>query len=260
MTCLQCSRGFDSLQGAITCPLALAGFFIDPVTDLARSCPNNALCIGGDVLPILATGYWVNRNSNDEAATMYKCLRATCTGVPQPNSSHTRRLSVRSSIGCWTSRAKNQSIDLNLACDSDAMQCSAGSGGILCGSCVFGYSFNSASGLCEMCVSSKGSNAHVLLVVLIIFLMGSIYITLRKLCGIDLYKLYQRYNIFRYVDNGMFKVMLRSISDNKLDILEPPRRASVAFAVLFRFISFFSSGFSFDGLRQVALNRCMFRS
>jgi hypothetical protein len=137
LQCLKCSSGRFSGIGADSCKFAAAGFYVKPNSNVSL-CPGHSSCDGGLMLPRPKESFWVNRRSVDFAALMYRCPRATCKGAH--------------SSSCWESDhyQKPTGSDGEL-CQTDKIQCLAGSSGPLCSGCEDGYTFDSSKGFCVKC-------------------------------------------------------------------------------------------------------------
>ena len=137
--------GYSSEEGSTDCDVCRAGYYWAPAVDGGRTgggftceaCPAKGRCQSsqGTLLPAPATGYWVNTADlgDFEDLNIYRCPRGTCQGSSPDQAG-----------SCWS--AENVT-----ACNPDALMCTVGASGPLCGSCVGGFTYSSAERICVAC-------------------------------------------------------------------------------------------------------------
>jgi hypothetical protein len=113
------------------------------------------------------------------------CTRNTCKGFSSSNitSRLQRRLVANvssnhasvnaadddaNSIDCWRISVNKSSV-----CQSDALQCTTGAIGPLCGGCDFGYYFTSMKKLCESCTNVYKTVAELAVLFFIAIVLGT---------------------------------------------------------------------------------------
>lgn len=185
--CSACEASSSSRAGASDCVLSAKHYFLDPATSKSKACPSNGECLGGTELPRPRRGFFVDRSSLDFAHLVFRCHRETCTGTDDGyalfRGDGTRawddddaiilgdggggKVSANVSAACWARESYGSAsgaddeaplaMDQSGPCASDGLQCLEGSGGILCGSCYDGYTFNSALQVCVRCESTDNT-------------------------------------------------------------------------------------------------------
>lgn len=179
-SCSTCASFEYSDSGAISCNLALEGYYFDPYTSsgVVSECPSNSYCGGGYDLPIPDYGYWVERRSVKYASSMQRCSRKTCKGGSSD-------AMIVGNVSCWSASYFNQTWfdsvkSSHHVCESDDLQCRTGetllrldtyvticfilsfllffelclclgSSGPLCGACDQGYIYSSTDSTCITC-------------------------------------------------------------------------------------------------------------
>jgi hypothetical protein len=146
-------------------------------------CPRHASCLGGINTPIPEQGYWIDHSDYEYAGYLYRCSGPTCKGG-------------RNGSECYTMTGFNKSYCVN-------RQCSGGSQGPLCGSCMNNYIRSPGSLTCEKCsetwtvlVGALGC-IFLLLVFAIIFLSFAEFKSSREIIS----------RLFRSIDSGTLKVI-----------------------------------------------------
>jgi hypothetical protein len=141
----------------------------------------------------------------------YPCTRATCKGASgsfNSSSQVRRRLGAddyvnddSNSLDCWRISANKSDV-----CQSDALQCTAGAIGPLCGGCDVGFFYSSTDLVCQSCSTLKRSTIVLLAVfILIIVVMG--LLNNGVLSTPDLLQRSYIYGLFRRLDSGIFRVV-----------------------------------------------------
>jgi hypothetical protein len=215
----------DSTPGADVCDLATADYFLDPANDFRTAeCPENAECRGGLDMPRPQENFWVDRSEARFASSIYPCSRSSCTGATTKDDdddddgnnegeSGSRRLATFAAAdGCWTidayntsSRSAEQAAEEEGPCDTDKLQCTAGSTGPLCGSCKDGYTFNSAQSQCVACESASFTTP---IIIVGVFGLIVLVITVLRWRGVSM-KALQRlpsFSLLKHIDKGTLKV------------------------------------------------------
>jgi hypothetical protein len=204
----------------------------------------HAYCGGGRLMPRPARGYWVDRSDIMFVPYVFKCLRASCTGAADDrrfddddndvadsqeeedrrlSEEEDRRLSQEAPESCWSidaysanaSSSSSASISSSSQtavvvngdpCDSDTLMCIEGSTGPLCGSCLDGYTFNSALSLCVACESASNTTPLMLMGA---FAAVAVIALVLQLRGFDFGAClaYFRLGILRHIDEGTVKVL-----------------------------------------------------
>jgi hypothetical protein len=143
--CSNCPLKYDSEEGSSTCSLAYVGYYLtyEKGDKISEACPTNGNCAGGLQGVAPNKGYWVDRSSYDYVDRLYSCPRLTCKGG-------------NSNGSCWGYAAYNtsQSSDADV-CDADALLCTEGAIGPLCGSCDQDYVYRGETKTCVACGSAK---------------------------------------------------------------------------------------------------------
>ena len=163
--CTPCATNYDSLPGASSCNIAEQFYFLDPAEQFkARPCPESATCEGKLQMPRPNKNFWVDRSAVEYASKIYPCHRLACTGAAaQTNGTN-----------CWAVEAYNSSSKLFSLenCESDSLLCLRGSGGPLCGSCMDGFTFNSAISICVECTDSTNTTPIIVMSILGFIFVG----------------------------------------------------------------------------------------
>ena len=152
-SCQGCPVGRNSDPGSSECLLAAPEYYKD-FNDEYTNCPNNAECTGGLATPMPEVGFWVERRSLEFAGTMYPCPRGTCKGA-------VGQTGTESEMACWQRVGYGPDGNVSNAyhgCDADALLCTKGALGPLCGACAKGHTFSSTQNICVSCTSA-GSTA-----------------------------------------------------------------------------------------------------
>ena len=186
--CAACDRGFASAQGGVSCSLCTGGYYRTPTTGECAVCPDNGICqhTVGTALAAPKRGYWLNTKPYFDDVELYRCPRATCSGSSPEDSS------------CWT--AENIA-----ACSADALLCTEGATGVLCGACESGYTFNAARSECVECSRSTNS----LVVFSVFFALAVLFAwAYRHQEHLSVWATGSRpFLFFRQIDSGTIKVI-----------------------------------------------------
>jgi hypothetical protein len=188
--------------------------------------PNHDTLFSTKKVPIPYSGYWVDRTSLKYIGQIYICPRETCLGAVTSLSSSNSRSSSSSSSSqdddeeeaeqCWIPQAyplegekqtkEGEEVEVDSTCS--ASLCKTGSHGIVCGSCLDSFTFNSALGTCVKCDSS--ANLGPLVVIVALVLLVGVFLVLQ-------YKGYEvvppwffqlaPVRVAKNVDKGMLKVV-----------------------------------------------------
>ena len=211
----------DSAPGADVCDLAAVGYFLDPANEFAATvCPENADCRGGLEMPRPKLNFWVDRSKAIYASSIYSCSRSSCIGATiddddnNDGSGVRRRLAAAPEVqNCWTIDAYNassksamQAAEEGGPCYEDTLQCTEGSTGPLCGSCLDGYTFNSALSQCVLCESA--SNLNPIIIMSSIGFSGLVAAVLRwRGFNLQKYVRLPSFPFLKHADKGTLKVL-----------------------------------------------------
>jgi hypothetical protein len=111
----------------------------------ALACPPGALCLGGTQLPRPRKGFWVDRRALNSSGLVSRCSRLeACVGTEGENSG----LDAMQIDACWT--AEGYSDPACGHASGGGLQCDEGSEGVLCGSCVSGFTFSPVKQTCQV--------------------------------------------------------------------------------------------------------------
>jgi hypothetical protein len=206
--CTSCDTigdGYTSGGGSTSCALCRAGYYRRPVKDTCVACPPNARCQEsvGDLLPAPATGFWLDTSSAKEfeVLVLFQCARLTCAGG-NPSSD----TSSANSESCW-------SADEIADCDPNALLCSPGASGPLCGSCLEGFVYDSSGRVCQRCgvgvAHALGTVSALVFIAVICFASQSA--SKKVAAWFTLPPVMDKWfvvGVMRKIDSGMLRVML----------------------------------------------------
>lgn len=179
-------------------------------------------------MPYPTSGFWVDRSEYGYGDVAYECQWDTCLGFKHQAKELSNKNNNNNNdddeyytelYNCWIESSFNSSI-----CNSDDLMCQKGSTGVLCGSCISSYTYNSALRACIACDSDTSIiPAYIILsfIGLIIFSLFLFIIKDSKFFGgggygVTLIKLevmknhllsYPPFSILKHIDRGMIKVV-----------------------------------------------------
>jgi len=191
--CDSFGSGYSSSSGSAACEECLSGYYRDPEEFVCRQCDSSSsVCPSenGVELPTPTVGFWINTHKLSSFSgghiDVYRCNRLTCKGTTPESSS------------CW--------LPSNVtSCNRDALLCSNGATGPLCGSCGAGYVYSSADRYCITCTQSVArlifmvSGALMLLITFVIVKVKNIR-----------FKRWERTwlgNLMKHIDSGPGRVL-----------------------------------------------------
>jgi hypothetical protein len=155
---VNCEVGYTSNTDSKHCELAEVDYFLKYPDRNSSKCPQNAVCLGDDYLPIPDKGYWVDHDAYEYAADFYKCFRDTCIGGLKFDN-----------LTCW-----KIGVLESVYCDADQMQCKDGSEGPLCGSCSHGYVYRGSLNTCARCEGAQLQSLIIFGCMLFLACIGSL--------------------------------------------------------------------------------------
>jgi hypothetical protein len=106
-------------------------------------------------------GYWIDRTKFRYSGILYECARDTCKGGDLNSS-------------CWELSEFNHS---HATCkDDNAMQCSEGAGGPLCGACLEGYVYRGADNSCGVCETVQLESYVLVGSIMVVIIASLVYL------------------------------------------------------------------------------------